>query len=224
MQTLEDINRADTSTGYPALGYLLNAYESDADIVASFLEEERRCEYLQSLTELNLDVAQRFENAWFEQGGNYAAELTKAGLGSSVFGSEQDAIAVMLRGMTELTAKMATIKLEQPLMLENSEALEAAYSENSLLDLTYNIEAVEDLYMGSSLSLSDYFVGHGGAELDLRIQEAIRTAQVEIEAIPAPLHEAIYTAPDQVERASIALDSLASLLRNDVEEFASQIQ
>lgn len=223
-QTLENVNRADMSTGYPALGYLFNSHQSDLDIVAEFTENERRCDYLLSLTEVNLQIAERFENAWFEQGDNYAAQVTQAGLGSDAFRTEEEAVAILLKGMTELSSKMASIKLEQPFMLSNSEALEAPYSANSLLDLGYNIEAIEDLYMGSSLSLSDYFISNGGQELDLRIQDAIHAASVAIGAIPTPLTDALYTAPEQVQDAAFALDALSSLLRNEAEEFAFQIQ
>ncbi|MEC7986100.1 MAG: imelysin family protein [Myxococcota bacterium] len=223
-QTLENINRADTSTGYPALGYLLHSHTSNEEIIEEFTVDARRCEYLLSLTQINLDVAERFENAWFEQGEDYASEIKKAGLGSSVFENEQEAIAVLLKGMIELSTKMSVIKLEQPLRMENEEALEASYSENSLLDLSYNIEAIEDLYMGSSLSLSDYFISHGGEDLDQQIQDAIHNARMAIGSIPEPLSNALYESPEEVMDASVALDTLASLLRNNAEEFAQQIQ
>lgn len=225
VQMLENINRSDTSTGYPALGYLLNSHESDAETVEAFAQNERRCDYLLSLTDVNQQVAERFERAWLKEEGDFSSELVLAGEGSTAFEREEDAVRALLEGMMELTNKMSSIKLGQPLQMESFEALEAPYSTNSLRDLEYNIEAVDALYSGSSLSVSDYIIEHGGGSLNARIQNAIYDSRAAIKAIPAPLSDAIYDYPETVESAVDALELLASVLKDDADDFVrNQIQ
>ena len=216
-QYLQDIDRPDVSSGYPAMGYLLHSHNDDE--MLEVFSDSRRCAYLLAQAQHNQDIVARFYEAWSPEHGNFAKEVYGAGSGSSTFSAPRSAIAALLSQIDNISEHMASIKLAQPLDMARSEAVEASFSGNSLQDLYSNLEAMEDLYTGASPSLSDYVVSFGQEDLDNNIRKSFSDIRSALDAIPSPLSQAISSHPEEIARVVQSLETLCDLLEHDAQQF-----
>jgi predicted lipoprotein len=215
---LRSLDQSVVSSGYPALGYLLNSGATDEEQLTA-LQDPRRCAYLMAQAEVNLEVILDFHDAWSPEGRDYASEVSQAGQGSSSFLSPEEAIGSLLMSMNRLVQHMADIKLAQPLDMGRSEAVEARFSGTSLRDLRSNLDAITSIYRGASPSISDFIVSQQEPALDTAIYDGLQQVQVALDEVPEPLSLSITTHPEKVAALIVSLESLSDVLSNDAERF-----
>ncbi len=207
--------------GLPVVEYLL--YSPDAAALER-LTEPRRCEYLTSVGAEMVSRARELHAAWSPDAGNFAAELSGAGRTSTAFRSLKDAFSEIVNRMGFTVENIRRDKLGRPLGEEGGgvpspEAAESRFSGRSVADIQDNLDGIEVLFFGDESrelpGLRRYAEEHGH-DFDEPVQSRLAAARSALDAIEAPLTEAVETSPDRVREASAQLGELQRLLQVDL--------
>lgn len=214
--------------GVSAIEYLLfDADGGNAAIMAQFrdgLKGERRCAYLGGLSQHLTQQAQFVANAWSPDGGNFVAELAKAGHGSVVYPTVHAAVSDVVNRFIVALEKVYKDKLGRPLH-GNGRApwpdwVEAGRSGNSLDNIVENLRGLHAVYAGHDGATDglgfDAYLTALGSPLGKRLTQHLQTAIEAVRAIPPPLRVAVVAQPQAVEAAYQELKTLLILLKVDL--------
>ncbi len=185
---------------------------------------ERELMYLGAVTNVLANDTQRLAQGWNPNDGNFLAEFSQAGNGSSIYTSQTAALQEMIEGMIGIAGELASVKLEDPTRLRDATLVESQFSFNSRADFMDNVRSIRNAYTGNYL-LSEgpglnALVKSINPALDETINNQIETAIAAINEIPQPFAEAILTSPDDVQTAIDAVNALLVTLSNQLSPLA----
>jgi predicted lipoprotein len=208
--------------GLPAIEYLL--YQPDVDLVASFSEVPRRCEYLTLIATGLTGSAAAMVAAWDPERGNYLAELVNAGRGSSAYASLHAAVGEVVNRMGFAVEAIRSNKLGKPLGTGNGgspepDLTESRFSGRSLEDIRDNLRSIELSFYGDeargALGLDSY-LRKKGRYFAPRMSAGLEASRAALDAISVPLSQAVSEQRQAVESASTALGALQRLIQVDI--------
>ncbi|WP_420572757.1 imelysin family protein [Kordia sp.] len=205
------------------LEYLLYKTTDLATTNTEYVNSENRRKYLEFTGKELKAQATRLVNIWSAPADNYSTtfiESTETGIDGS--------FNLLYNGLYNLIDTGKVTKIGKPAGLENSqntnpELTQAYFSNTSLAILKENIESVEDVYFNTQgLGISDY-VSHvaDNEVLNTAVQTKINEVNVAIDAIQAPLFDAITSNPNAVANLHQKLNELGILFSVDVRSVLS---
>lgn len=208
--------------GLHALEFLL--FEADVDLVAAFSENPRRGEYALLIATDLVARARELWEAWSPEHQNFLGELLNAGRSSQLYDTLNQALGEMVNRMGYTLENMSAEKLAKPLGdsaggVPQPAQLESPFSRRSLEDLRDNLRGLELLYFGDSdrgvQSLDAYLVLRG-RELAPAFRARLDACYAAIDAIDAPLEQAVSSDPASVRVLMARLGELRRLIQVDV--------
>ena len=219
-------NLSSSRKGLPAIEYLLFDFTNgDQAILDQLSTSANRRAYLEALTENLNAIAESLNQAWQPDGGNYISTFTSA-TGKDVASSAN----VLANDFLILIEKIKNLKLGTPLGKKSMgtplpENVEARFSGESLKLIHANLNAIEDVFLGTGvegdqLGYADYLnelnATYNGELLAEVIQSQIATLRSELQDINDPLKLAIDNQTQQVEEAYTAAQRLVVLTKTDM--------
>ncbi len=230
--TVTDVqNLPQTLRGYHPIEYLI--FGVGGSRVVSDLDA-RHMQYLVSLSSdlLSNDVSPLL-NSWISAPVNYSQAILTAGSGSTVYKTKQAFFLDIVgdNGMAGICNEVGEQdqdgKIYNPYINKDSTLSESPYSGNSLADFKNNIIGLQQVYMGlnGGKGLKD-LVAAKNTSLDNEIQAAITTAVNSFDNISGSnnerFEEAIFDRRTQILQTITTLNSLQTLLENDLTNFVKQ--
>ncbi len=185
---------------------------------------ERELMYLGAVANVLASDTERLAQGWNPNDGNFLAEFSQAGNGSTTYTSQTAALQEMIEGMIGIAGELASVKLEDPTRLRDATLVESQFSFNSRADFMDNVRSIRNVYTGNYL-LSEgpglnALVKSVNPALDDTINSQIETAIAAINAIPQPFAEAILSSPADVQTAVDAVNALLVTLSNQLAPLA----
>lgn len=211
-----------TSVGLPAMEYLIFGPDGESAIIDSFtvsVYAEQRKQYLLSLA-LSLELAADILiDIWTERGDNYVADF-KAATGNGLDGS----VNILVNQLIAQTERTMRNHLLDPLEYSDPEQVEAPYAQTSLPMVRENVIAIRNTFNGGTnatdIGLDDYLddvdAKYDGTPLSQTINGQIDLVLSKLDAIPAPLADAVVNSPNEVQDAADALRDLLALVKIDL--------
>ena len=217
-----DGNESETgvSTGYHAVEFLLwgqdlsvdgpgarpyTDYVTGADATAE--NQDRRTEYLTTVTDLIVDNLNTVNDAWQDDAANYRGDFTAM--------PAKEALGKMLLGMGSLSgAELSGERMKVAYDNKDQEDEHSCFSDNTLNDLHNNATSVQDVLLGrygdnDGPGIDDLVEAKDPA-LAKKLREQIQDAIDNIDATPAPFDQAILGDDDSEGRQHI-LAAITSL-------------
>jgi putative iron-regulated protein len=180
----------------------------------------RELQYLQLVTTAFDQTANELLTSWTTGvDGNppYRDEFVNAGEGSNAYPTLQAAAAEIVQGIVSLLDELANAKIDEPLQTQNPFLLESRFSSSSLRDFEFNLQSVQNTYLGQASNTTasgkglNEFVASVNPELDRQIQQSLQAAFSAIEAIPEPIENTICDSGTEPS-ITTARDSVLTLL------------
>lgn len=222
----ETVSTFDTSLkGFHVIEYFL--FGSNNNKAASELTP-RELAYLNAAVNVLSNDAQALADAWNPNSGNFLAEFSKAGAGSTTYPSLASAVQEMIEGMIGIADEVGTGKLSKPLEERDLNLVESQFSFNSRTDFINNIRGLQNVYTGTYL-LSEgpglsALVKSINPALDEAINNQIEKTIVTIYAIPQPFTESIISNADSVQEAVNEVKNLVALLIDQLLPLVRSVQ
>jgi putative iron-regulated protein len=231
LATSDVANLPQTLRGYHPIEYLIFGHGGTRK--ASELDS-RKMKYLVGLiSDLNVNNVQPLQASWTQAPVNFGNQVLTAGKGSTQYTSKQAFFLDVVgdNGMAgicnEVGQQNEDGKMYNPYISRDSSLAESPYSGNSLIDFKNNIVGLQQVYMGLSggKGIKD-LVAAKNKSLDQNIQNAITAAVNSFDNISGSNNErfelAIYDRRTQIAATITALNSLQTLLENDLTNFVKQ--
>lgn len=230
--TISDVaSLPSTLRGYHPIEYLIFGI-GGTRVVGDL--DARHMQYLVSLSSdlLNNDVTPLL-TSWNSAPVNYSQAILTAGTGSTIYKTKQAFFldAVGDNGMAGICNEVGEQdqdgKMYNPYITKDSTLTESPYSGNSLTDFKNNIVGLQQVYMGlnGGKGLKD-LVAAKNTSLDNQIQAAITAAVNSFDNISGSnnerYEEAIFDRRTQILQTITTLNSLQTLLENDLTNFVKQ--
>ncbi len=213
-----------TARGIPVVEYLLfPAGKSDADTVAAFTSQKRRCDYVRAASEDIAEVALSIAAKWQGKDG-FGAELAKAGAGSVQFPTAQAGIDTVFIGMVRAVERMERKKIAKPLGREDKnvaqpDAVEAPFATTSMEHLRRGLDSITSIYFCERGAVRDGSIGDLVAlqspSIDADIRAQFTRIKEAADAITSPLATAVSQQKPEVETLAAEVATLSSLLKLD---------
>jgi len=219
--TVADIDALPTSLkGFHPIEYILFGV-GGAKTAAQLTAREKQ--YIISLTQSLYNTTTALRNSW-DPGltNSFTNELVNAGKGSTRYTSRKDAFIAIATSMAGICEEVADGKMQEPLAARDSTLEESQFSHNSTTDFKNNMIGVQNSYLCKYAE-----DGHGLNEivaslnisLDNKIQSQINTVINSFNEIDKNYGKAIYTQQVQIHNAQDAINTLKTLLENDLINF-----
>jgi predicted lipoprotein len=193
----------------------INANGSWQALVESGDLAERRAAYAARATAAVSRRAVELRDAWEPSGGDFAGQLSRAGLSGSQFSSAQDAINDLFAALFYLELEVKDRKLAIPAGLSPDceastcpEQSESVFADASKEHLVANLDAGERIFLcgdASAVGFDDFLAALGAEELAAEMLADIRGAEAAAAAIPGTFIDALSTDPQSVRDAYSAL-------------------
>jgi predicted lipoprotein len=227
-QTINDAfitTQSDFAIGLPAIEFLI-FYKGDTSVVINaFKNSSKRGAYLSALSDNLKASAGAIYNSWIPTGGNYIKTFIAAD-GNDVNSS----IGLLVNQMIYYTDDIKNTKISIPLGLSGnsssqppSELIESYYSVNTLPNISNNLIAIEDIFLGKD---STGFNGNGfddllnymnakynGGSLADSVEQRIKIAEQKIKLITPTLSDGNL---NDVLAANTALQNLLVIMKIDM--------
>jgi predicted lipoprotein len=215
-----------TRKGLPAIEYLLFDFEGgDQAILDQLNTSENRRAYLLALSARLNQIATAVNQAWKPGGGNYIETFT-----GSTGKSAASSVNVLANEFLMLIERVKNHKLGIPLGKRSMgtllpENVEARFSGESLVLMQRNIDAIEDVFLGTGASgdqqgYADYLnalnAEYNGQPLADVIANQIEDLRASVNAINDPLKTALEIQNAQVEEAYNAAQRLVVFTKTDM--------
>jgi predicted lipoprotein len=187
----------------------------------------RRVDYARRVAQDLRSRATGLVNAWDSEQGNFYAQFTTAGSGSTVFASNQAAFNAASDGLFYIEKELKDWKLGIPLgffpdcpSAPNTcpNAVESRYALVSTDNLRQNLLGFRRAFQGCGLDFwglgfKDWLIEIGAQDLADEMQEKLEAAQAAVNALSPPLEEAIVSAPGNVATVHASVKALTDLLK-----------
>jgi predicted lipoprotein len=207
--------------GYHPLEYMIwgkGGSKTAADITS------RQKQYMTSLINdlLNNNVQPLYDD-WFLGTDNFKKQVETAGKGSDQYDSRQALFLNIISAMTDICHEVGQSKMADPYNAHDSTITESPYSSNTLVDFKSNIQGLQIVYMGieGRKGIHD-LVAAKNLQLDQQIQQQINTAVNSFSKITERYEQAIYDQRSLVKQTMDQLETLESMLENDLKPFIIQ--
>ena len=206
----------------------INANGSWAAISASELRA-RRANYANVAAADVRARAKALVAAWSPEQGNFYATFTKAGAGSTVYASNQDAFNVVSDALFYVEQELKDWKLGRPLGLVADcvnapntcpNDIESRFARVSTDHLRQNLIGFRRGFEGCGLDyyglgFDDWLISVGAEDLAERMLAALVGAQKAVDELDPPLESAIVTSPQKVAAVHAAVKKLTDLLKTE---------
>lgn len=221
--TIDNTMLSASQKGFPVIEYLL--FQPDIDLVASFSEDARRCEYLTAATEDLALRAQAMREAWDPEQGNFIAEMVEAGNNDDgLFESVHLALSEIVNRMAFTVENIRRDKLSRPLGdltggSPQPDKAESYLSGRSIADIRDNLRGIELFYFGDGSAESiglDTYARQRGHDFNQAMKDELAATRAALDAIPEPLTQAILDDPDSVSQTIDRLTDLQRLIQVDI--------
>ncbi len=224
--TAELIEVNEEARGFHLIEFLLWG-ENGSKTIAEL--SDRQLEYLQAAATDLQNNTQRLYDAWKSSGGNYANNLTNAGIENPIYKSQIAALEELVEGLITIADEVANGKIEDPLNSEgntpNAELEESRFSNNSKLDFADNMRSIQNIYLGKYNTISGKglteLVAPINADLDTRVKQLITESIQIIENIPGTFTNAIYNNRPEVVNAQNKVNELLNILESELKPFVN---
>ena len=216
-KVLSDANAKDSettiSTGYHAIEFLLWGQDLSADgpgdrpytdyvtgSDGSAENQDRRAEYLLTVSDLLVDDLSEVSSAWLDGDKNYRADFIAM--------DPKDALGLMLLGMGSLSgAELSGERMKVAYDNKDQEDEHSCFSDNTLADLHNNATSVQDVLLGRYGDLDgpgvDDLVAAKDPALAQKLRDQIQDAIDNIDAVDMVFDQAILGDDDTPERKHI---------------------
>ncbi|MGE0323913.1 MAG: imelysin family protein [Polyangiaceae bacterium] len=192
----------------------------------------RKAAYAGAIGSLLLTNASLLVEHWvpaqpnFPNGKNFCNSLATAGMGSSVFDSDQAALNAVSDALFYVDKELKDWKLGRPVGFVDCfsevcpEAVELPFSKGSLAHIANNLAGFRDLFTGCSdsalrLGFDDWLTAVGAESVSQRMLTALDGAQLEVSKVAGPLDTAVVNDKASVERAYAAVKQLTDILKTE---------
>ncbi len=204
----------------------INAQGTWNALVASGDLAERRSAYAAAAAAAVADRATELQTAWEPSGGDFAGELSNAGLEGSIFSDAQDAINDVFAGLFYVELRVKDRKLAAPAGISPDceddvcpELSESRFADASKEHIIANLQAAERIFLGgadeSGVGFDDFLVSMSAGELADEMLDELRNAIAVAEAIPGTFSEALASDPDSVRDTHAAVKMFSDDLKAD---------
>lgn len=201
-----------TLKGFHPIEYLLYGNTSQKQI-GDFTPRE--FDYLTALAQNLNSVTSQIENAWLSTGGNFQNDVITAGQNGSQYPSRQDAMIEIANALIGIIDEVASGKIEDPFVAQDSTLEESHFSKNTWTDFKNDLIGAKNVYTCSYLQtgkgLTD-FVKVYNKTLDTEILHQFDAAINNINAYSVTFGNAIFTQPAAVANTQTVLNNLKSKL------------
>lgn len=232
INTTETINEAyiesigSSKKGLPAIEYLLFDFDNgDQVILDQLLDSENRRAYLEALAQNLNTIATNLYQGWKPDGGNYISTFT-----SSTGKDAASSANVLANEFLMLIEDVRRSKIGVPLGKSSMgtilpEMVEARFSGESLKLMLRNLDAIEDVFLGTGtngdqLGYYDYLnalnAEYQGMPLADVIADQMSTFRAAINGINDPLKTAVLNQTEAVEQAFTEGQKLVVLTKTDM--------
>lgn len=210
-----------------ALSVPLNSEGQWASLSAAEIER-RRAEYAARLAGQLASEIRGLYDRWRPDGGNFLADLQRAGERDSVYGTAQEAIDQLFAAMFYVEREVKDLKLAAPLGVSGActsstvcpDLVESPHADLALDAVRANLAAFEALFLGQLADDGeervgfDDFLGALGADA-LRDQMVldIAEARAALDSVPVPMTEALSGSTAQVLSGYEALRDVTTALK-----------
>jgi predicted lipoprotein len=206
----------------------INASGSWAALSASELRG-RRAKYAKAAAADVRARAKALVAAWSPEQGNFYSTFVKAGSGSTVYASNQDAFNVVSDALFYVEQELKDWKLGWPLGLVADcvnapntcpNDVESRYARVSTDHLRQNLIGFRRGFQGCGLDyyglgFDDWLVSVGAEDLSERMLAALVGAQQAVDDLNPPLESAIVTSPQKVAAVHAAVKKLTDSLKTE---------
>ncbi|MGN6178600.1 MAG: imelysin family protein [Mucilaginibacter sp.] len=179
--------------------------------------------YLTSLAQSLYNTTTDLVNSWSPTSGNYTAQVTGAGAGSTTFTSRQAVFLALVGSMSDICNEVANEKMQTPFAAQDSTLDESSFSHNSITDFTNNIAGVLNAYQSKynnngGHSLSE-LVAAKNASLNNTLLTQMQAAIASFKTITVSYEQAIYTQKNQIKSVQAIINTLKASLEGDLTNF-----
>lgn len=207
--------------GFHTIEHLIfRADGDDAAIVAAFVAEPRRRDYVAALGAVVADDTRRLASLWSD---GYVATLTLPGAGNSTFPTVKAVVDTVVNESIFLAELVAVARIGKPLGnatggTPQPELEESGPSDNSLADMTATLEGIRAVYRGGDEPGRGIgaLIAARSTALDRAVELALADALAAVAAIPRPFRTAVVDHRPEVEAAYAAIKELQILLATEV--------
>lgn len=208
--------------GLPVIEYLL--WSAGDDTLAAFAENPRRCTYLVAASGDLANLASGFEDAWSRDGGNFLDELiAPASVEDGMYMNTQEAMSEVVNRMGFTIENIRRDKIGRPLGDETGgeeqpRKVESYYSGHSVQDIHANLDMIDLLFHGDEVAkgLASHPRLVERQDLVATFDKHLTASRDALDAIEAPLSEAVLQEPERVRAAHVALGELQTLIQADL--------
>lgn len=126
---------------------------------------------------------------------SYGQNMKRAGQAGSTYVSRTAALIAIVQGCADIADEVGSSKINSAYDGADITYIESPYSQKSIIDFYNNIVSIQNVYLGGVVGERDNeksvhnYVKTLDASLDARVLDAIETALVKIDAMPAPFVE-----------------------------------
>lgn len=191
---------------------------------------QRKAAYARAIATDVAAVAQRVVAGWHPNG--YQAQIETAGLGSTIFPTQQVAFSVIAEGVFYLDTDVKDLRLGRPLGIVNCpsgscpEALESQWADRGREHLRNNLRGarliLEGCAAGNNQGFDDRLEAAGAGALATEMRADLNAAEAAINAIPGTsLRQAFASDPASLRRVHAAIKELTDFLKG---EFSMTLQ
>ncbi len=207
-----------TLKGFHTIEYLLFGTSSHKQLNEF---NARQFEYLKACSESLAGATTQLYISWFPGGGNFAANLLKAGQsGQSIYPSQKSALQEIVTGIIVIADEVANGKINDPFSQQDVTLEESRFSANSKADFADNIRSIQNVYLGTYQNVNgegiSSIIRSKNESLDNQLRESIQNSIDKIEAIEGTFTDAIFNSPQTVTNAQNEVRDLQQLLESEV--------
>ncbi len=211
-----------------ALSVPLNSDGQWASLSATDIEL-RRAEYAARLAERIAGQARSLYDRWRADGGNFLANLQRAGESGSIYGSAQEAIDQLFAAMFYVEREVKDLKLAAPLGVSGActssttcpDLVEAPHADLALDAVRANVAAFEALFLGQlegdseeRVGFDDFLATLGADALRGQMVTDIAEARAALDGVSVPMTEALSGSTAQVLSGYEALRDVTTALKS----------
>ncbi|MBX3193051.1 MAG: hypothetical protein KF819_39065 [Labilithrix sp.] len=212
--------------GFAGLEALLfDPSKTDEAVAVAFAGDRRRALAAAIARDLRRKI-DAVRDAWLPEKGNFAAELAKAGRGSTRYATERQGIDAIVNAIAGAAEVLVALRLAKPLGLDvtpqapHPELVESPLSDASLADILAVVDGIERIYLGGRGSERGAPLGDAVHELrpdgDDRLRQELTRAKNAVALVPPPLREAVSAHRDAAIAAHAAVREIKRSIVTDV--------
>jgi predicted lipoprotein len=186
---------------------------------------KRKAEYAAAVADDVYARASTLLQAWDPAGGNFHAQLTKAGTGSTVYATDQAAFNAVSDALFYLENEAKDMKLARPLGILDCEdatcpqAVESPYARASAAHLRANLRGFKRLFAGCTsdagdgLGFDDLLRAAGAGDLADRMLAALADAEAAIDSLEPSFEDVVANEPARGRTVHARFKKLTDLLK-----------